>query len=131
MIKARTFNFQHFDSLFIFRSPNTDTWQMMTNIPAWQTFDDSSQKYLEFSFNMTSDSLKSHFEAEQLAFWTDVVPTLGPCAKCTCPEPPEPEVELETPQAGSQSEKRNAASLFQAESSHLLAFLILLYTISK
>ena len=42
----------------------------------WPEYTTTSQKYLEFSHDMTPDSVKQHFNARSTAFWTKLVPEI-------------------------------------------------------
>ncbi|XP_045197570.2 neuroligin-4, X-linked-like [Mercenaria mercenaria] len=60
-------------------NPNSPV-QIDAGVPQWPQYDIDSQTYLEFSSNTTS--VKNHFAASKVEFWTNLVPLLEKCETC-------------------------------------------------
>ncbi|KAL4232580.1 acetylcholinesterase [Mactra antiquata] len=93
-------------------NPNSAEWQKLTAIPKWETFNPDTQKYLEISLNMTKASSKDHLAAEQMDFWTKVVPDIELYAKCACAE---------------KSQRSNVAGVWSDGYLQLVAWLALMF----
>ncbi|XP_060601718.1 neuroligin-2-like [Ruditapes philippinarum] len=63
-------------------NPNLPTKDDVQEVPSWPQYDINSQSYLEFSLNMTTESVKNHFSGSRIEFWTTLVPLLENCKTC-------------------------------------------------
>ena len=67
--------------LFSFRNPNKPTLLRKPNKPKhrsfyWPAYEYASQKYLEISTKMTSESVKQRLTARKVEFWSNYLPSL-------------------------------------------------------
>ncbi|KAL4222112.1 Carboxylesterase 5A [Mactra antiquata] len=60
------------------RSGNPNTPHDVTKFihTTWPEYDMTSQQYLEFSYQMSTDSVKSRFYARRMDLWNDIIPSI-------------------------------------------------------
>lgn len=61
------------------KSGNPNFPVKLDSVPYWPEYDNYLQRYIRIDANMTSQSVRHHFNAPRTAFWTRVAPLLETC----------------------------------------------------
>ena len=61
---------------FYFRNPNLPVDFKQYLNATWPSYDRMTKYYLEISFNVTPTSVKQHFSARAMRFWSKLIPEI-------------------------------------------------------